>query len=146
MDISHETPQQTTMRLRQVLAAAQFVAYPGRYAFAEAPVSQFPAHLIPHALAFVRDDDVWSALVPVEHAAGEDFVVFSFHFPQGLDNSGFVGWLASHLKAVLGTGVFVVCGQNASRGGIFDFWGAPAALAREVIDEVDRLRAEPLST
>ena len=44
-----------------------------------------------------------------------------FHFPAGVDNSGFVGWLASHLKVVLGTGVLVVCGFNSQRGGVFDY-------------------------
>jgi hypothetical protein len=29
-----------------------------------------------------------------------------------VDNSGFVGWLASHLKAAIGTGVLVVCGKT----------------------------------
>ncbi|MFC5235901.1 DUF6196 family protein [Pseudonocardia zijingensis] len=28
------------------------------------------------------------------------------------DDSGFVGWLASRIKAATGSGLFVVCGQN----------------------------------
>ena len=71
------------------------------------------------------------------------FAVFSFHFTPGLDNSGFVGWLASHLKAVTGTGVLVVCGQNSGRGGIFDYWGAPLPVASRVVAEIRRLRGEP---
>ena len=61
------------------------------------------------------------------------------HFDPALDNSGFVGWLASHLKAVLGTGVFVVCGQNGARGGIFDYWGCPIRVADAVFGEVRAL-------
>jgi hypothetical protein len=57
-----------------------------------------------------------------------------------LDNSGFVGWLASHLKTAVGTGVFVVCGQNTRRGGIFDYWGVPVEAADAVLAEVRRLR------
>lgn len=55
------------------------------------------------------------------------------------DNSGFVGWLASHLKQKLGTGVFVTCGQNSNRGGIFDYWGCPAELGPSAIEEVKKL-------
>jgi len=68
-------------------------------------------------------------------------MIFGFHFTPGLDNSGFVGWLAAHLKARLGTGVLVVCGQNSQRGGIFDYWGAPLSVSAKVIAEIRRLRA-----
>ena len=65
---------------------------------------------------------------------------FSFHFRSGLDNSGFVGWLATRLKARLGTGVFVVCGQNSARGGIFDYWGFPTDLRHDAIMLLAELR------
>jgi hypothetical protein len=87
-----------------------------------------------------RDDHVWSALVPATSPDQEQFVVLSFYFTPGLDNSGFVGWLASHLKSVLGTGVMVVCGQNSNRGGVFDYWGAPLSVANELVAEIHRLR------
>ena len=70
----------------------------------------------------------------------ENFRVFSFHFQDGLDNSGFVGWLASRIKKELGTGVFVVCGQNTNKGGIFDYWGCPISVADKVIELVEQLR------
>jgi len=140
MYISHETPQQIDARLQRVLAQTEFVLLPDAYAFVEVAVSRFPAELISNALAFVRDENVWSALVPATAPDQEQFVVFSFHFTPGLDNSGFVGWLASHLKSVLGTGVMVICGQNSGRGGIFDYWGAPLSVANEVVAEVHRLR------
>jgi hypothetical protein len=142
MYISRETPEQTTARLRQVIADAEFVVYDGPYAFIETDISHFPTEWVPQALAFVRDENVWSALVPSPAPDCEQFVVFSFHFTPGLDNSGFVGWLASHLKATVGTGVMVVCGQNSRRGGIFDYWGAPLSVAHLVVDEVRRLRGE----
>jgi hypothetical protein len=141
MYISQETPEETDARLRRVLAGAELVLLPDAYAFVEVEVSGFPVELISDALAFVRDEDVWSALVPATAQDQEQFVVFSFHFPPGVDNSGFVGWLAAHLKSVLGTGVVVVCGQNSNRGGIFDYWGAPLSLANEMVTEIHRLRA-----
>jgi hypothetical protein len=68
---------------------------------------------------------VWSQLVPCDDPAEELFGLFRFHFPAGVDNSGFVGWLASLLKERFGTGVFVTCGQNKDEGGIYDYWGCP---------------------
>lgn len=140
MYISHETPDQTHVRLARVLSEAQLVVYEQPYAFVESAAARFPAELVPGALAFVRDEDVWSALVPSSGPGQEKFVVFGFHFTPGLDNSGFVGWLASHLKSRLGTGVMVICGQNSRRGGIFDYWGAPSSVASQVIEEIRRLR------
>jgi hypothetical protein len=142
MHVSHETPSQTSSRLRRVIADAEFVVYDRPYTFVETHVSNFPKELLAAALAFVRDEDVWSALVPSAAPEHEDFVVFSFHFTADLDNSGFVGWLASHLKASIGTGVLVVCGQNSRRGGIFDYWGAPTSVASRVIAEIRKLRGE----
>jgi hypothetical protein len=140
MYISQETPEQTHARLTRVLAETQFVVYERPYAFVEAAVSRFPIELVPEALAFVRDEDVWSALVPSFAPEQEQFLIFGFHFAQDSDNSGFVGWLASHLKSRLGTGILVICGQNTARGGIFDYWGAPFSIASQVIAEVQRLR------
>jgi hypothetical protein len=142
MYVSTETPSQTVHRLREVIRTAELVRYEAHYVFAEFDANQFPVHLIKTALAFVRDEDVWSALVPGGDTNAEQFVLFSFHFKPGLDNSGFVGWLASHIKSTLGSGVFVVCGQNTARGGVFDYWGAPVAVAEAVLLEVNNLRLE----
>lgn len=142
MYISQETPEQTSARLRRVIREAELRVYERSYAFVEVKVSDFPHHLLSDALAFVRDEDVWSALVPSSAPEHEKFALFSFHFKPGFDNSGFVGWLASHFKQKLGTGVMVVCGQNSNRGGIFDYWGAPEALADAVIAELHSLRSE----
>lgn len=142
MHVSHETAIQTQDRLRKVIAEAELVVYERPYVFEEVSVDRFPTHHLGGALAFVRDEEVWSALVPQRQQQQEAFSIFSFHFPTNLDNSGFVGWLASHLKASVGTGVFVVCGQNSARGGIFDYWGAPLAVADQVLKEVRQLREQ----
>ncbi|MBI0327241.1 DUF6196 family protein [Burkholderia plantarii] len=139
VDISHETAERTEQRLRRVITEARLVVYPGSYRFDEFPLDRFPAAARADALALVRDDQVWSQLVPSEEAGHERFGVFRFHFPDGADNSGFVGWLATHLKRRFGTGVFVTCGQNSAAGGIFDYWGVPAELAQPVFAELGRL-------
>ncbi len=44
-----------------------------------------------------------------------------------VDDSGFVGWLATQRNVAPGTGV-VVRGQNGVPGGIPEYWGCPAQL------------------
>lgn len=136
MDISHETPEQTHKRLLQVIAQVDMQIYHQPYSFQEcAPASQ-PILASSEALALVRDAEVWSQLVPTAALTQDIFQIFRFHFPEGLDNSGFVGWLASHLKQTFGTGVFVICGYNSRHGGIFDYWGCPMVLAEAVLQEI----------
>lgn len=126
-----------------MIAEAEWTVFDGLYGFSEVPAAQFPVERLATALAFVRDEDVWSVLAPADAGTQERFRLFSFHFLAGLDNSGFVGWLASHLKTTVGTGVMVVCGQNSTRGGIFDYWGAPESVAEQVVAEVRGLRSSP---
>lgn len=140
MYISQETPEETHKRLLKVFSRSELIFLPGEYAFVECGANNFPHNFESTALAFVRDSEVWSALVPSTDVQAERFTVFRFHFPGGLDNSGFVGWLAAHLKRSVGTGVFVVCGQNSKRGGIFDYWGVPMEIADKVIAEFKSLR------
>ncbi len=137
--ISIETPAETHTRLQGVLKRATMKLYSETYTFIECPMTDFPAALQKDALACVRDDSVWSQLVPGENPQQERFRIIRFHFDPILDNSGFVGWLASHLKARLGTGVFVVCGQNSQDGGIFDYWGIPHHLVDDVLLEIKEL-------
>lgn len=139
MYISHETPEQTTQRLLRVIAQAELKIHAEVYVFEEFPLGDLQQNLKPEALALVRDDQVWSQLIRAEDSAGEQFKIFSFHFADNLDNSGFVGWLATHLKQKTGTGVFVVCGQNSKRGGIFDYWGCPLEVAEIVVSEIQNL-------
>ena len=138
MYISTETQEQTENRLRKVIQAAELKIYQEDYFFKELAIDKF--ELDQRALAIVRDEEVWSFLIPAESTESENFKLFSFHFKDGLDNSGFVGWLATTIKRELGTGVFVVCGQNTSKGGIFDYWGCPISIADSVIELVRKLR------
>src|SRR5215831_16437277 len=106
VSVSKETPEQAERRLRRVIARADVVVHDGVWCFEEFPADQPPA-LTSATLAVVRDSESWSRLVPSgEDQEAERFGIFSFHFPAELDNSGFVGWLATHLKTELGTGVF----------------------------------------
>jgi hypothetical protein len=144
VDVSRESEEQTDLRLRRVIAAAELIVHDGVWCFEESPASS-PPPLSARTLAVVRDEDSWSALVPMTGESAEPverFGVFSFHFPSGVDNSGFVGWLATHLKRRLGTGVFVVCGSNRTRGGIYDYWGCPHSLLPEVVAAVQELSTQ----
>lgn len=140
VNVSHETAAETDARLRRVVKAARLKIYPGAYVFEEFPIADFPTRVRADALALVRDDAVWSQLVPGP-GPGEQFCLFRFHFPENADNSGFVGWLATRLKATFGTGVFVTCGFNSEDGGVFDYWGVPAALGTQIQDYVSKLIA-----
>ena len=123
---------------RRVIRSARVKFYDGAWSFEEFPVQRFTERANPDALALVRDDQVWSQLLP-HRGEGESFALFRFHFPAGVDNSGFVGWLASLLKEELGTGVFVTCGSNGLDGGIFDYWGIPEALRDQGFAIVSKL-------
>jgi hypothetical protein len=139
MFISLETPEQTDKRLIGVIAKSECRFYEDSYAFEEFPLLEYQTSLRSDALALIRDDQVWCQLAPSMETGRELYGLFRVHFPLGLDNSGFVGWLASRLKAKYGTGVFVICGQNSGRSGIFDYWGCPIALKDKVFAEVSAL-------
>ena len=136
VQISHEKPKETEVRLLRVIANSSFITYDSTYVFEEFPLTDFVSKAREDALALVRDNEIWSQLIPSDDESKELFTVFSFHFDGCPDNSGFVGWLANHLKQKLGTGVFVTCGQNSKKGGIFDYWGCPVKLGEKAIKEV----------
>jgi hypothetical protein len=144
MDITPETLEQTQARLLRVIAHARMDVEAGEFAFAEFSLQQLPTDLVAHSKALVRDDQVWSALVPAALApeAGDKFALLCFHFDPAIPNSGFVGWLATTFKQRLGTGVMVICGQNSRDGGIFDYWGLPVSIAKEAIAMVEDLRQQ----
>jgi hypothetical protein len=127
MYISTETQEQTQNRLKKVIETSDFQIHAGEYYFKEVPINEFQFE--ENALAIVRDEEVWSLLIPSDNSETENFKIFSFHFKDRLDNSGFVGWLAGKIKKELGAGVFVICGQNSNRGGIFDYCGCPISIA-----------------
>jgi hypothetical protein len=132
-----ETSEQTHARLRHVIQHAWLKVYGGRWVFEEFPAVEFNTRVSPEAIALVRDDQVWSQLVP-HFGQGEAYRVLSFHFPPGVDHSGFVGWLASMIQQNFGAGVFVTSGSNGEAG-IFDYWGVPDEIGDEVIEFVARL-------
>lgn len=141
LHVSHENPEQTRNRLLKVLAAADVYVYENAFVFEEFSLADQTPAFDERTLAIVRDDHVWSRLVPAsEDSRDQQFGIFRIHFPEGVDNSGFVGWLASHLKDKLGTGVFVICGQNSQKGGIFDYTGFPADLTEAIRRELQALQ------
>jgi Family of unknown function (DUF6196) len=142
MHLSHETPAQTDARLRRVIREATLHVFPGTYRFVPLGLTDFPSRARADAQAFVRDDETWSQLVPVDEGPS-GYVLFRFHFPEGVDNSGFIGWLASLIKRQTGAGTFVVCGENPARGGIFDLWGVDLPIGAEVLSLVRTLRGAP---
>ena len=142
MHISVETPAQTEGRLREVIREAEFALLDGTWRFEEFAVAAFISAVNPAALALVRDGERWSQLVPASASEGEMLAVWMFHFPDGADNSGFVGWLASEIKTRTGSGVAVVCGQNSLRGGIFDYWMCPVNASGDVLRMIDELRSD----
>jgi diadenosine tetraphosphate (Ap4A) HIT family hydrolase len=138
-----ETGSQISARLLEVIAHADFEVLPQLYAFGPLPEGMSPRK---DALACVRDGGAWSQLVPVaDEATPMAFRIFSFHFDPAFDATGFVGWLHAHLARSTDTGPIVVCGRSPRgaadhvRGGIFDYWGCPAAAADRVIAEVRAL-------
>ncbi len=145
VQISHETPEQTEMRLRKVISETGFKVYEGAYVFEEFPLAEFSDKANQDALCLVRDDQVWSQLVRSDDQSKELFTIFSFHFDGCADNSGFIGWLANYLKSRLGTGLFVTCGQNTNRDGIFDYWGCPLEVGEQAVSLVKELIASDIN-
>jgi Family of unknown function (DUF6196) len=139
VNISKETESEMSTRLERIIRDSRLTVYTGNYVFEEFPIDEFKCRVNENALAIVRDDQVWSQLIESQNPASENFAMWRFHFPIGADNSGFVGWLATHLKVLFGTGVFVVCGQNSNDGGIFDYWGCPLELKEQIFGELRRL-------
>lgn len=137
--ITQETPEEASERLRHVLRLSRVEVMQGSYAFLEYPAENGVIAARADAIAVVRDDTVWSQLVPCNDPNEDCLAMFRIHFPNGVDNSGFIGWLAGHLKRRFGTGVFVVCGHNRKDGGIFDYWGIPLEIAPAVWGELAML-------
>lgn len=137
MHISKETPVQTYERLLHVIQLTEFQIFHQTYYFKELiyPLQSFHSE----ALAYVKDANRWSCLIPSKSDTKEQFVIFSFHFPERIDNSGFVGFLAQYIKNETGSGVFVICGFNSEKGGIYDYWGCPVEVADKVIESILKL-------
>jgi hypothetical protein len=135
VSISRERAVQSEGRLRRVLRAAEVVHLDGDWSF-----RRFEGEAPAGALATVRDTDGWCALVPGSADGAERYALTRITFSAVVENSGFVGWLATTVKRRVGSGVFVVCGDNPARGGIFDYWGYPIEIAGAVREVIDDLR------
>lgn len=134
--VSVEVPAETEARLRGVFRRCAVDWLPGEWAFVEGP----PATGRPDSIADVRVDGQLSALCPAGDTGAERFNLFRVVLPAGEDDSGFVGWLCSRIKAATGSGLFVVCGHNQSLGGVYDYYGVPRSAAGAVRTLLDRLR------
>lgn len=138
--VSRETPEATDERLSGVLARSTVTWLPDAYRFEEVPPGGRMGVADP-ALAWIRNGATWSRLVPTDpRAVDQPYGLLQVRFPDGVDNSGFVGWLAGHLKRALGTGVFVICGYDRKDGGIYDYTAFPWKLSESVRREVEALR------
>jgi hypothetical protein len=144
MYVSVESPEETDRRLRQIAALMEVEVLDGQYWYEELPPEEYPRRVRQDALALIRGRHGWSQLVPVISGdnAPERFRLWCCHFPDAMDNSGFIGWLASRIRHRTGSGVFVVCGSSAADGGIYDYWGCPDAVAGPVLEELRAIAAE----
>jgi hypothetical protein len=140
-----ETSEQTHQRLLEVIAKSRFEALAQPYAWQGIPDSR---QIPDGALAAVRDGDAWYALAPSKQDANGSYRVFSFHFAEGTNASGFVAWLAGLMKKDAGTGALVVCGFDARDNpalwqtsfGLFDYWGCPWSKGEAVMTLIESLR------
>jgi len=128
-----ETTEQMQARLLGVIARARFEVLPDDYVWSSLSLGHAPAR---EAIACVRDGDEWSQFVPASSAAlSPRYRVVSFHFKEGTNASGFVAWLAAHVKRSAGTGSVVICGKDRrdtpelfqTSLGVFDYWCCPVA-------------------
>jgi uncharacterized protein DUF6196 len=143
MNVRRETSVRVETRLRRVLRDSELTVLPGSWWFDEFEHPVFSDRVRADAIALTRDGDHWSQLVPLraDDKPRERLRAWSVHFPPEQDNSGFVGWLATHIKRATGSGVVVVCGQNSRRGGIFDYWACPELTGDQVIETLNVLGA-----
>lgn len=144
MHVSQETAAETDARLRRIFREAEVTALMGTWWFEEFTYAEALSRIRPDAVAVIRDGPQWSQLIPAarDDSPREAIRLWSIHFAAGVDNSGFVGWLATNLKRQTGTGLIVICGQNSARGGIFDYYGCPESMAGEVDATFSALRFE----
>lgn len=139
VDVVTESPGEVHAKLCRVLREAT-IRQVGVFVWKEI-VDPVAEGLTPHALAHVRGLDNWSALMPSLGTEPDQLHVMRINFVDGQDNSGFVGWLATLLKAELGTGVTVVCGFESAHGGVFDYWCIPNAVSKDAAALLKRWQA-----
>jgi len=120
-------------RLLGVISWSRFEVLRDDHVWAPMSPGQAPAG---EAIACVRDGDIWNQFIPASSTArGQRYRVVSFHSKEGTDASGFVAWLAAHLKRSAGTGSVVICGKDRrdtpelfkTSLAVFDYWCCPIA-------------------
>src|SRR5437762_5218406 len=105
-----ETTEKMESRLLGVISRARFEVLGDDYVWAAMMSDEPPRR---EAIACVRDDDTWSQFVPSSGGTtAAPYRVVSFHFAEGTNASGFVAWLAAHIKRSAGTGSVVICGKD----------------------------------
>jgi hypothetical protein len=140
-----ETVEQMEGRLLGVISQSRFELLPDDYVWAPMNLGHAPAR---EAIACVRDGDTWSQFIPASStASSQRYRVVSFYFKEGTNASGFVAWLAAHLKRSAGTGSVVICGKDRRDSpelfqtslGVFDYWCCPVAAGDKFVAVVRSL-------
>jgi hypothetical protein len=141
----NETPEQMEERLLGVISRSRFEVLPSDYVWAPMSPGHAPGR---EAIACVRDDDAWNQFIPASSVTSEQrYRVVSFHFKEGTNASGFVAWLAAHLKRSAGTGSVVICGKDRrdtpeifqTSLGVFDYWCCPVSAGDKFITVIRSL-------
>lgn len=125
-----ETAEEMEWRLLDVISRARCEVLADDYVWATMVSGEAPR---PEAIACVRDGNTWSQFVPSSGTTAAPYRVVSFHFAEGTNASGFVAWLAAHIKRSAGTGSVVICGKDRrdtpalfqTSLGVFDYWCCP---------------------
>jgi hypothetical protein len=144
--VAKEIETQIHLRLLSVISRTRFEMLPRPYGWRAIGSDRLPEG----AIAAVRDGVSWYALTEVSPIGEGAYRVFAFHFDENISASGFVAWLASLVKAQLGTGVMVVCGFDSRNSpslwqasfGLFDYWGCPWDKGADVLALIEKLRRE----
>ena len=80
MDIKNEKSEQTHERLLKVIASAEFKVFEDTYIFDEFPIDKFPKRANPTAIAYVREEYVWSQVVPSTDTSKQLWKTLRFRF------------------------------------------------------------------
>jgi hypothetical protein len=139
MNIENEKPEQTHERLLKVIADSEFKIFHDTYVFDEFPINEFPNRADLSAIAYVRDESVWSQIVPSTDSSKQLWKTIRFRFKKNSKTIGFIAWLSGYLKEKLGVGLCVICGWNSDIAGVYDYWLCPVESSKLVIEEIHNL-------
>jgi hypothetical protein len=143
--VTTESSEQMEARLLRVIAHSRFEVLTDDYIWQPMTGNQPPSG---NAITCVRDGDIWHEFVSASPtSSGQRYRVVSFHFKEGIDASGFVAWLACHLKRSAGTGSVVICGKDKrdsaelfqTSQGVFDYWCCSVAAGDRFVSVIRSL-------